>query len=65
VLTTKAGHAALVAEKGERSLLHFAALYGDLIAVRWLSKCLKERGISLDMKDMSSGATPLCEVVMT
>ncbi|CAL8115162.1 unnamed protein product [Orchesella dallaii] len=55
---TKYGEKALVPNDGERSLLHYAATYGDINVVRWLCTELIEKGIHVDIRD-SGGMTPL------
>ncbi|CAG7819898.1 unnamed protein product [Allacma fusca] len=58
VLQSISGDKALVPKEGERSLLHFAANYGNDPAVRWLVEQLKKRNVPTDLKD-SGGMTPL------
>ncbi len=61
-MQTNAGREALLPQERERSLLHHAASIGNLTAVRWLVGILDQNKISVDLKDVSSGMTPLCEV---
>jgi len=49
---------ALIPRNGERSLLHFAASYGNEVAVRWLSQLIRHNGLNVDIKD-AYGLTPL------
>lgn len=62
VLQTGAGEEALLPPDETQSLLHHAARNGNLTAVQWLVGVHKEREVGLDVINVSSRMTPLCEV---